>query len=253
MRIPHCISKLSGHLYLHKYPGWVIYRPDVHRIKGYHVRQVLGVVAPGDILLRRYDGYLNTICTPGYWGHAGLYVGDNQVVHAVEAGVVIEDILDFCRTDAICVLIPNCDHKIAVDIALNLAAKKIGYDYDFDYGNEKYYCTELIDKCCQWIFLEDRIEKLGNLILIPDGIRSSKMATMKLEIKPQKNKRRIKMVELTPNTNVSGTEATVFSVTDTVYPLFIRDLVINAVDDPEHMYDDRVLAMLDGLFNFQDA
>ena len=59
------------------------------------------------------------------------------------------------------------------------------------------------------------------------------------------------MTNLPPNTVISSTEATAFSVADTVYPLFIRDLIINAVDDPEHIYDDRVLAMMDGLFNYQ--
>lgn len=47
----------------------------------------------GDILLRRYDGYVNTLFTPGFWGHAALCVSANDVIHAVGVGVVREDLM----------------------------------------------------------------------------------------------------------------------------------------------------------------
>jgi len=44
-----------------------------------------GAARPGDILLRRYTGFLNTLFTPGFWGHAAICVSSSEVVHAIGA------------------------------------------------------------------------------------------------------------------------------------------------------------------------
>ena len=96
--LPKFIIKSTGSLYLHKWPFWIVFRPSHHKVKGHEVRNIIDNLKKGDVLLRRYDGYLNTMFTPGFWGHAGLYIGDDRVIHAVGEGVIEEDILDFCRT-----------------------------------------------------------------------------------------------------------------------------------------------------------
>ena len=58
------------------------------------------------------------------------------------------------------------------------------------------------------------------------------------------------MAELTPNTNVSALEKGAFFVGDQVYKSYLRDLLIEKIDNPEHEYDDRVLAMCDGAFGY---
>lgn len=188
MKIPRWISEFSGHTMLTKYPPFVIYRPDTHKLKGRHVRWVLRVVQKGDILLRRFDGYLNTVFTPGYFGHAGIYVGDNQVVHAVSQGTIQEDLLNFCRADAICVLsVINKPYEtitLVIERAKAAADENIDYDFDFSGSNETYYCTELVDVAYGGLFVGDYVEKLGQLILMPDGIRNSKRTFVKLEIRP---------------------------------------------------------------------
>ena len=194
MKLPKWIIELTGHTMIHNRFPWIVYKPDIHKVRGEHVRQVLGEVEAGDILLRRFDGYLNTLCTPGYWGHAGVYVGDNQIVHAVGKGVISEDILNFCRCDAICVLAISPHNRFmpyasmardaAVKKAQIIAAKKALYDFDFEAGNEKYYCTELIDQIYNGIFYADYEKIAGHYILTPDGIRHSNQVREKLEIKP---------------------------------------------------------------------
>jgi len=182
-KVPRFLIEATGHIYLHKYPMWLIYRPDIHRVRGEDVRKVLDVVEPGDILLRRFDQYLNTIFTPGFWGHAGLFVGGNNVVHSISQGCTQEDILNFCRADAVCVLrlvgdpIPN-----VCEIAKALADKHVPYDYDFQADNEAFYCTELDDYLCGWIFKDDYQMVGGNLVLTPDGMFNSKQITCKLAI-----------------------------------------------------------------------
>jgi len=187
MKIPQWMIEFTGHAMLHKYPPWFMYRPDIHRVRGSDVRWVMESLRVGDIHLRRFDGYLNTILTPGFWGHAGIYVGRNQVVHAVSEGVILEDILNFCRTDAVCVLTPLTtwdEVLIAVDRARAAADENILYDFDFSSNNEKQYCTEMVDIAYSNLFNEDYVEKMGQLILMPDGIRNSKKVFLKLEIKP---------------------------------------------------------------------
>ena len=188
MKIPKALIKFTGNTMLSKYPPWVIYKPDIHRVRGADVRRVLDIVEAGDILLRRFDGYLSTILTPGYWGHAGLYVGRNQVVHAISQGTIQEDILNFLRTDAVCVLtlkdITADEITEAILKAKAAANKNIEYDFDFSECNEKYYCTELINAVFNHSFIYDYQEVWGQMILTPDGIRYSEEVRVKLEIKP---------------------------------------------------------------------
>lgn len=61
------------------------------------------------------------------------------------------------------------------------------------------------------------------------------------------------MASLTPNADVNTIEAGAFSVGDMVYGTVLRALLIEKIDDPSHMYDDRVLAMADGAFNYAEG
>jgi len=187
MKIPRWIIELTGHVMLHNRPPWFVYRPDIHKVRGPDVRRILDTVQPGDILLRRFDGYLNTIFTPGFWGHAGGYVGDSQMVHAVSQGTISEDILNFCRADAICVLkvmVLVEEKAVAVHRLKNSAEMNIPYDFDFSRKNKTAYCTERLDIAYNGIFFADYVEKFGQWVLVPDGIRYSEKVVCKLEIKP---------------------------------------------------------------------
>ena len=59
------------------------------------------------------------------------------------------------------------------------------------------------------------------------------------------------MAEMTPNENVPAVESGAFYVGDMVYSTYLRDLLVEKLDDPNHVYDDRVLAMCDGAFNYK--
>ena len=102
--LPSWLLNFVSHIHLSPRPLWISYHPELHKLKGHEIRRILGVLKKGDIMLRRWDGYLNTYLTPGFWGHAGLYVGDEKAIHALGQGVVKEDILDFCRADSLAVV-----------------------------------------------------------------------------------------------------------------------------------------------------
>jgi uncharacterized protein YycO len=186
LTIPKWILKLSGKLYFCKNPMFVSYNPAHHKVTGVETRQILKLIKPGDILLRRYDGYLNTLCTPGFWGHAAICIGDN-VIHAVGEGVIEEDLLDFCRTDSIAVLRVN--KKLLTGLAINNAIKMLGkpYDYDFSpYGGtaklDAMYCTKLVDYAYGHLFNDEYTYDTGTPILVPDSIEKSEHVKIIIKI-----------------------------------------------------------------------
>ena len=58
------------------------------------------------------------------------------------------------------------------------------------------------------------------------------------------------MTELSENTGVGMVESMAFSAGDMLYASMLRPLVVEKIDTPDHMYDERALAMLDGLFGY---
>lgn len=129
-----------------RHPFWFAFGIGGYRLKGHHYRQVADRIQPGDVLLRRFDGYVNTWLIPGWWNHAGIYTGgeNHQVVHAIGDGVVCEDLIDFCRTDYLLLLRgPDISCKKAVLKAHSLIGRP--YDFDFNFKDAgRFCCTELI-------------------------------------------------------------------------------------------------------------
>ena len=187
LQLPKWLIKLSGELYLHNYLFWFIYRPHHYALSGPDVRKVLDAVRPGDILLRRYDGYVNTLFTPGFWGHAALCVSTEDVIHAVGIGVVREDLITFCRTDSVAVLRVRDATPSMIEGALACAQthekERTAYDYQFSDKNHAVYCTELVNVCYNGVFNGDFEMAAGNCILAPDGIRRSSRVSVVVERK----------------------------------------------------------------------
>jgi len=188
MELPKWMIQLTGRIYIASSPLWFQYKPQMHKVKGDEIRQIIDSIHDGDILLRRYDGYLNTFFTPGFWGHAAIYVGSNNVIHAIGEGVVKEDLLDFCRCDSVSILRTKNNNNIefinnAIVTANELEIARTGYDYKFKSNNGTVYCTELVDVCYNSIFKDDFKIIAGNIILTPDGIRNSFQVDLIVEFK----------------------------------------------------------------------
>lgn len=182
-KAPKFLLKMTGDIFLYRYPLFLTYKPHHHKVKGHEVRQILDVTQAGDILLRRYDGYLNTIFTPGFYGHSGLAVAKKLVIHAIGKGVVCEDILDFCRADSVVVLRQSGLTAPAIAKARQLEKERTAYDYEFMSNNRTVYCTEFVDVCYGGLFQDDYEIMAGNRILLPDGIRHSDKVDMIIEFK----------------------------------------------------------------------
>lgn len=177
LAIKHKAIKMTGEITLTPYPCWMNYKMRQHKVNGKEVREVLSAIWEGDILLRRFDGYLNTIFTPGFYGHAAISVKGNDVAHAVSKGVCLEDILEFVRCDSIILLRPNDwrlkDRAVMKAMAMATCAEKIPYDFDFERTNASQYCTEFMNTVYEGVF-NRYFTKFGkHSVLLPDSILRS--------------------------------------------------------------------------------
>ena len=149
-KIKSAIIKWFGNIQIYKYPFFILFGHTTYKIKGTHQREILDTINQGDVLLRRYNNYLSGLMIPGYFTHAAIYVGDNQVIHLLGNGICKEDILTFLRCDDVVVLKYE-DQSIIEEVikrAYNQLEKKIEYDYDFDTDSpDRFYCTEFVDFC----------------------------------------------------------------------------------------------------------
>jgi hypothetical protein len=92
------------------HPAWLMYKPIGYKLKGKDLYKGLelfyqGKIRKGDILLRRFDRYLDSYFIPGVWKHGGVFVGYDAdvdgptVIHALSEGVLKEHVSLFFRTD----------------------------------------------------------------------------------------------------------------------------------------------------------
>jgi len=144
------------------YYGGIVFFGDSHyKLKGPSLRKILDLLQPGDIVLRRHDHYVSSMFIKGNFSHAGLYVGNNKVIHVIGSGILKEDILTFMRADAFAIVRFTNNEIIpkAVEKAYIQLGKNIEYDYDFDKNSpEQFYCSEFTDYCFDYK-LRDNISK----------------------------------------------------------------------------------------------
>lgn len=126
--------------------GLVLFGGSSYKVKGPDMRNILTILHPGDVLLRRYDHYLGSIFIPGYWSHAAFYEGADQVLHMLGTGMVREDILTFMRTDHIAILRCEDEEKVtkAITECQKLYEQGTEYDFEFEADDDQFYCSELI-------------------------------------------------------------------------------------------------------------
>jgi hypothetical protein len=120
------LLRIFGDIKVFKWPMFILYDPGSYKVKGEDMRAVIELIQPGDMLVRGYDNYLDGYFIPGYFSHAGLYLGkvtaddrklitspegakrfktgSQMVIHSMAEGVFMEDILNFCRCDTMAIV-----------------------------------------------------------------------------------------------------------------------------------------------------
>jgi hypothetical protein len=170
--------ELIANMKVYKYPFFIILGGDTKNgIKGYHQREILNVIEPGDILLNRHDGFITNIGIPGYFSHASICTSKDEVIEMRGNGIEKNDILTFMDCDDIEVLrFIGEDAPIRRDKAVAQAKMKyidkIQYDYEFDFDDSvKFSCTELVDFCYDY----PGIKRSNGKWVSPDDIKKSEI------------------------------------------------------------------------------
>lgn len=138
---------IIGNIKVFKTPCFVQYNPEEYdyKVRGYQIRDVCKNIKAGDVILRGYDHYLDGWLIPGEFSHAGVYIGNDTIIHAVSDGVKEIDTIDFMQCDRLMVLRPKSGAKNAIKFVKDA----IGEEYDFKFNSSdssEFYCFELAAK-----------------------------------------------------------------------------------------------------------
>jgi hypothetical protein len=159
LKIRNKALTIFGDVLLNRHFPWIpYYKPEGYSIRGEHIRRLLDICLPGDVLLRGYDDYMDGLFI-GEWSHAAMVLNKTQVIHAMAEGVKTDDLLDFFRTDRVMVLRPTRLSIEEIQKVLDKAYSRIGskYDFGFNFDDPKELCcTELV-----YFSFEDYVDKLG--------------------------------------------------------------------------------------------
>ncbi len=160
------VVNVIGNIRIYKF-GIVILGETSYHIKGPHVEQIMDIIQPGDVLLRRYDHYIGGLAIPGFWTHAAQYVGDNRIIHMIGKGINEDNLITFLRCDHVCILRCNRPDLIplAIKQTLDFYDDDIEYDYNFDSDDENLYCSEMI-----YLNFDSPTELTYGKYILPDNI-----------------------------------------------------------------------------------
>lgn len=140
---------IFGDIKINKHFTWIpYYKPQGYKIKGKDVRKLLGICQAGDVLLRGYDDYFDGLII-GDWSHVGLVLSDTEVIHSMAEGVFVEDIINFFRTDRMCVLRPDLPREdITKVLGTAQSLRGTPYDFGFNFDSPKEVsCSEFVYYC----------------------------------------------------------------------------------------------------------
>lgn len=146
------------------------------KIKAAHMRRIMELAQPGDIILHYVPEYATSYFIPGKYSHGGVVVSSQTAIHAVSEGVVFIDLIDFMTgCDAVMLLRPNYVDSLRREWAVAFAKDSLGAPYDFifdDSNPSRYFCFEL----CADVMRAGgvRIEKSGNILVAQDLIDTTK-------------------------------------------------------------------------------
>jgi len=184
-KIKTAIIKWFGNIQIFPYPSFIMFGHTAYEMKGEDVRDVLNIIKPGDIVLRRYNHYVSGLMIPGHFTHAAIYMGDGKIVHMLGDGIDKQDILTFCRCDQVAIIRCNDEqiNKIAIKKSASYFKQGIKYDFDFDFSDGKEFsCTEFIND----IFNHPKMDRIKENYIMPDDFLTLDKTIF--EVKYQKGK-----------------------------------------------------------------
>ena len=124
---------------------------------------------PGDILL---GGWTN--CAYGRYSHAGIYLGDNQVLEGyADYGITSQSVNHYLRYAFLCILRVDTDDEVKQKAILYAKDHEgeIFHPLAFKPGERYWNCTKIIWKA--YFVNGIDIDPLGDIWIAPDAFRES--------------------------------------------------------------------------------
>lgn len=130
---------------------WITWDVHDHKIDLNEVMlEAFPLLEPGDIVLHRDDGFLSNIFIGGAMIHAGVYLGDQQLVEAVSEGVIKRHVAHILYSDRACILRPRFPADVprdkAIQDAIEWAEKIVGFPYDILFEFNGWKERELVER-----------------------------------------------------------------------------------------------------------
>lgn len=137
-----------------------------------------------DIVCQKSPKRLTDKFIPGYFGHAGIYLGDSIFIEAIQNGVVCSSPEKFLEGDAFIVIRPEINEEGQAIRMENLFKIQLGKKYDYNFNVEspdRLICTELI------YLVFDQIDwkttkVAGRFTILPDDLVKTSLENNELEI-----------------------------------------------------------------------
>jgi hypothetical protein len=125
-----------------------------------------------DIILLKSLTHLTEKFIPGYFGHVGVYLGNNQIIEAPRSGVRICNTEEFANGEIFLVIRPvNLSTSQAEQIK-KLLYCQLGKKYDFNFDSQspdKVVCTELVSLAYDYVDWQTR-RVAGRYTTSPDDL-----------------------------------------------------------------------------------
>jgi hypothetical protein len=125
-----------------------------------------------DIVLLKSTTHLTERFIPGYFGHAGVCLGNNQMIETPRSGVRICTVEDFAEGDIFLIVRPtNLSQSQKQKIRTSLLSQ-LGKKYDFIFDSQspdRIVCSDLV--CIAYDFIDWQTRRIaGHYISAPDDL-----------------------------------------------------------------------------------
>ena len=137
-----------------------------------------------DIVCQKSAKCLTDKFIPGYFGHAGIYLGDSIFVEAIQKGVVYSSPEKFTEGNAFLVIRPRINGEGQALRMEKLLKAQVGKKYDYHFNVEspdRLICTELIYLVFDQIDWETK-KVAGRYTISPDDLVKTSLENKELEI-----------------------------------------------------------------------
>jgi len=149
--------------------SWIAFKPP--KVGSKQVLDMLDIIEPGDIILRKYKYQSSSFILPGDYTHSGIVKDHSTMIHITGEGCDYIHPLDFMmHSDKFAILRPKYQNMSQIQDAIaqgdKFVADHVKYDFLFGKDSTRLYCHELCAKCLEAAGIEVKLSKVKMFLVI---------------------------------------------------------------------------------------